>query len=76
MKDGSGDMPVRSELVFEYNEASFVVSGTCSICGEKMPQPPPNISLSADRVLWFAERFIEHKQHRHPTEGGETKNRL
>lgn len=61
-------MPVRSELHFEYDETSRVVSGTCSICGEKMPQPPPNVHLSADRVMWFAKQFIAHKKRRHPSE--------
>lgn len=56
-------MPNRSKLVFEYDDTSFVVTATCSRCSEKMPHPHLNATLSADRVKWFAKRFIEHKKH-------------
>jgi hypothetical protein len=61
-------MAVRSELAFEYNESSFVVSATCSRCAEKMPAPDPTVTLTRDRVLWFAQHFVEHKKQRHPAE--------
>ena len=66
-------MPTRSELVFKYDDKSFAVSATCSLCGEKMPLPHPNLTLSADRVMWFAKHFIEHKKQRH-TSGAGTNN--
>jgi hypothetical protein len=60
------------ELRFEYDTSSFVRSAYCSICSERMPAPNPSVTNSADRVLWFAQRFIEHKKRRHP----ETKDEL
>lgn len=55
-------MEMRSELIFGYDEeTSFVVSAVCSRCGEKMLAPDPKITLSRDRVFWFATRFLEHK---------------
>jgi transcription elongation factor Elf1 len=60
------------ELKFEYDAASFVKSAYCSICSERMPTPNPSVTNSADRVLWFAQRFIEHKKQRH----SETENEL
>lgn len=58
-------MSERSELVFQYDDNSFVVSATCSLCGEKMQKPPSNVTISRDRVMWFAMRFLEHKKQRH-----------
>ena len=58
-------MERRSELVFQYDANSFVVSATCLRCGDKMPEPPSNVTVSRDRVLWFATQFVEHKKQRH-----------
>lgn len=58
-------MAHKSELVFQYDDSSFVISAKCSLCGDKMPQPPANVTLSRDRVLWFAKRFLEHKKQLH-----------
>jgi len=30
-----------------------------------MPTPSPHITFTRDRVLWFAQYFIEHKKLRH-----------
>jgi hypothetical protein len=53
------------ELSFEYDAASFVKSAYCSICSERMPAANPSVTNSADRVLWFAQCFIEHRKRRH-----------
>jgi hypothetical protein len=58
-------MSVRSELVFQYDHTAFVVSATCSVCGEGMSHPPSNVRLPRSRALWFAKRFLEHKKQRH-----------
>jgi hypothetical protein len=63
-------MPNRSELVFEYDATSFVTSAHCSICGEKMPAPDVNLRQSADRVMRFAQQFLEHKNQRHASDAG------
>ena len=55
-----------SELAFKYDDNSLVVSATCLLCREEMAPPHPEVTLPRDRVLWFAERFIEHKKQRHP----------
>jgi hypothetical protein len=63
-------MPNGRELVFEYDDTSFVVTATGSRRGEKMPHSHPSATLSADLVKWFARRFIEHKKQRHTSEVG------
>lgn len=63
-------MAVRSELVFEYSAdmGNLVESAKCSICGGQMPLPELTMTLSRDRVLWFAQQFLLHKQQRHPSQ--------
>jgi hypothetical protein len=61
-------MSLRSELAFQYDDRSFVVSATCTRCGQKMPTPSSNVTFTRDRVLWFAQRFTEHKKLRHRSE--------
>ena len=58
-------MSLTSELAFQYDDRSFVVSATCIRCGQKMPPPSSNVRITRDRVLWFAQRFTEHKKLRH-----------
>jgi len=63
-------MSNRSELVFTYDNQSHVVSAKCSLCNEEFPDPPPDITLSEERVLWLAQEFITHKMESHSTEAG------
>ena len=57
---------VRSELSFSYDEHARPLSAKCAQCGEKMPSPGPELKSSADVIMWFAARFLEHKRLTHP----------
>jgi len=63
-------MSNRSELIFSYDNQSHVVSAKCSLCNAEFPEPPGEVTLSEERVLWFAREFITHKMECHSTEAG------
>ena len=50
-----------AELTFTYDAQMHPVSATCSICGEHMPAPPPELLDTYDLVLWYSVQFIAHK---------------
>jgi hypothetical protein len=32
-----------------------------------MPAPEPSLEFAPDLILWFSVKFLEHKNHEHPT---------
>jgi len=61
-------MPKKTELEFHYNEKSFPIGATCTLCGEKMPQSDMEIKSAGDMVVWYAEQFQIHKSQKYPRE--------
>jgi len=56
----------RSELIFTYeSDNAYVASARCSVCNQEMPAPGRDVTVSWDRVLWFAEHFVVHKREHH-----------
>jgi hypothetical protein len=55
----------RAELEIEYDQEMTPVSGMCTACREMMPKPPADIVNSADIILWFSVKFIEHRRLKH-----------
>jgi len=61
-------MMIRTELKIGYDNTMKPISATCIACGEKMPLPPAklyNLNESADTIVWFSERYIEHRRLKH-----------
>jgi hypothetical protein len=40
--------------------------GTCSACGEMMPQDHAKAAVSKENVTWLAEQFKLHVEREHP----------
>jgi hypothetical protein len=59
--DRGASLAVRIELRFVYDENMRPIGATCSSCGEKMPKPDPALKDAAEIVMWFSERFLEHR---------------
>lgn len=59
-------MPMNTELAFFYGQGKYPVSAKCRLCGDSMPQSSEELPSLADTVLWLSQRFIEHKQQKHP----------
>jgi len=58
---------MNSELIIRYDPDMRPVSAQCSSCGQQMPNLPTDLRETTDRIIWFSDRFIEHKQSKHPT---------
>jgi len=59
-------MPMKTELVFSYDQRMRPVSAKCRLCGEGMPEPASELGAPADVVFWLAQQFVEHKKQKHP----------
>jgi len=55
----------RTELKFEYDDHARPISATCAACGERMPEPPPDLQNPADIIVWTSEKYIEHRKLKH-----------
>ena len=55
----------RTELKFSYDDNMHPIGATCGACGEKMPKPDPDLKDSADIIVWFSEKYIEHRRLKH-----------
>jgi hypothetical protein len=55
----------KAELEIEYDQETNPVSAMCTACREMMPRPPADIVNSADIILWFSFKFIEHRRLKH-----------
>ena len=51
---------MRTELRFVYDDSMHPIGATCNACGEQMPKPDPALIESADVIMWFSEKYIEH----------------
>ena len=56
---------MRTELHFDYDDRMHPIGATCSACGEWMPRPDPRLKDSAEIILWFSEKYIEHRKLKH-----------
>lgn len=54
------------ELSLSYDADLRPISGKCTLCGEPMPTPPPELTSDADRMMWLSGHFIDHKRLKHP----------
>jgi hypothetical protein len=55
----------RAESKIDYDQEMKPVSAMCTACREMMPKPPADIVNSADIILWFSFKFIEHRRLKH-----------
>jgi len=56
---------MRTELRFVYDDNMRPIGATCSVCGEKMPNPDPALNDSADIIMWFSQEYVAHKNEKH-----------
>jgi len=55
----------RTELKIDYGERMKPISAICTACGEKMLTPPADLENSADIIVWFSEKYVEHRRLKH-----------
>ena len=55
----------RTELEVNYDPEMKPVSGSCTVCGEKMPRSPADLRDSAEIIVWLSEKYSEHKKLMH-----------
>ncbi|WP_109487510.1 hypothetical protein [Occallatibacter savannae] len=58
-------VPTLPELAIYLDDAMKPVSGTCNLCGGRMPRPPANLIDSCEIVMWLSAQFLEHKDRCH-----------
>jgi len=58
---------MNSELVIRYDANLRPISAQCSLCGQQMPHLPSDLHDTPDCIIWFSDRFIEHKKSKHAT---------
>jgi len=54
-----------TELKINYDAEMNPASASCTACGEKMPLPPVDLKNSADVIVWFSGKYIEHRSLKH-----------
>lgn len=54
------------ELKFTYDDKMHPIAATCGACGEHMLKPDLALKDSADIIMWFSEKYIQHKKEKHP----------
>jgi hypothetical protein len=57
---------VQPELKISCHQDGFPKDGTCSACGETMPQGHAKAAVSKENVTWLAEQFKLHVEEKHP----------
>ena len=60
---------MRSELHFDYDDSMHPIDAICSACGEKKPKPGPEPQETADTIVWYSEKYIEHRTLKHSQDG-------
>ena len=54
------------ELIIRYDHQLRPISAECISCGQHMPKPPSDLNDDSKIILWFSERFVEHRKEKHP----------
>lgn len=54
------------EVTIRYDYDLRPVSAQCSSCGQPMPKPPSDLHDTAALIMWFSDRFLEHRKLEHP----------
>jgi len=55
----------RTELKIEYDAHMKPIRAICNGCGEKMPLPPADLQKAADIIIWFSNKYLEHRRLKH-----------
>jgi len=58
-------MMYRTELKVNYDAEMKPVSGSCTVCGEKMPKSPADLQTPAEIIVWLSGKYLEHKKQKH-----------
>jgi hypothetical protein len=58
-------MMSRTELQIEYSDQMKPISATCAGCGEKMPMPPVDLENTVDVIVWFSNKYLDHRKLKH-----------
>ena len=58
-------MSMRTELAITYDRTMHPLSAVCKGCGERMPQPSPEVEAPVDIILWFSQLYVEHRRLKH-----------
>lgn len=55
----------RTELKIEYDGQMKPIRAVCNGCGEKMPLPLADLQNAADIIVWFSNKYLDHRKLKH-----------